>query len=153
MVYCLLRDWECLQVWQGCKGKKATVGWLAQCKNSKKSNFQVQENKRLMCLRKWPNASVLSEKKPPLLSPEFRLSNKWAASFITISIFWMYVFNSCVFWSIFEQKLHIYIFVKLLLVDLIFHFTADGEKSSKEDSDLDVPTLPRIEVVRRLRER
>jgi len=29
----------------------------------------------------------------------------------------------------------------------------DCEKSSKEDSDLDVPTLPRIEVVRRLRER
>ena len=58
-----------------------------------------------------------------------------------------------VFWSIFEQKLHIYIFVKLSLVDLIFHFTADDEKSSKEDPDLDVPTLPRIEVVRRLRER
>jgi len=30
---------------------------------------------------------------------------------------------------------------------------SDGEKTSKEDSDLDVPTLPRIEVVRRLRER
>jgi pre-mRNA-splicing factor 18 len=30
---------------------------------------------------------------------------------------------------------------------------SDCEKSSKEDPDLDVPTLPRIEVVRRLRER
>ena len=48
---------------------------------------------------------------------------------------------------------YFYIFVNFSLIELIFHFTADDEKSSKEDPDLDVPTLPRIEVVRRLRER
>ena len=49
---------------EACKGKKATVGWLAQPYNSQKFKFLSSDKQKVHAFEEITNESVLSFKKP-----------------------------------------------------------------------------------------